>query len=253
MKYLDEVITLINNSNNILFFTGAGISTNCGIPDFRSQNGLYSYAEERYKVPYPEAVFDLDFFKKNPEPFYKLTKDLISKKIKPSTTHNLISNLEEQDKLLLVATQNIDMLHEKAGNKKVLSCHGSYLKGTCRSCGKLYRLVDYKEDLLKGVIPYCKCSGIIKPNITFFGEPLPQQFYDFLSNPPTVDLVITMGTSLEVQPANQIPLQYCGKVPTVIINIGKTKYDSYFDYTLSMDCDDFSKEVINKLNSNYNL
>lgn len=242
---MDEIIELIKKSNNILVFTGAGISTSCGIPDFRSSDGLYSFAKEKYGVPYPEALFDIKYFKKNPEPFFTLSKDMLSNSVIPSVTHKMIKKLEDLGKLERVVTQNIDMLHEKSGNKKVLACHGSYQTGTCKTCGKSYDYDQIKDDLIIGSIPKCSCGGIIKPDITFFGESLPSEFYNFMEYPPKVDLVIVMGTSLEVGPANQIPLLYKGKAPLVIINRDKTSYDYLFNFKSGLDCDIFSNNVLN--------
>lgn len=244
---MKEIIHLIKSSKKILIFTGAGISTNSGIPDFRSPDGLYSFAKKKYRVPYPEAVFDIDYFNKNPLPFFKLSSDLLKNDVKPSITHKFIKRLEDLGKLEVVATQNIDMLHEKCGNKRVLACHGSYQNATCCKCNKKYKFSDIKSNLLKGGIPYCSCKGVIKPDITFFGESLPEEFYNFISSPPDIDLLIVMGTSLEVAPANQIPLIYTGKVPLIIINRDKTEYDKYFDYKYLTDCDDFSKILLKEL------
>jgi NAD-dependent SIR2 family protein deacetylase len=242
---MEEIIELITKSNHILIFTGAGISTSCGIPDFRSDDGLYSYAKEKYMVPYPEALFDIDYFENDPRPFFSLSRDLLSTEITPSTTHKMIKKLEDLGKLKYVVTQNIDMLHEKSGNKNVLACHGSYETGTCRSCKKVYTYNQFKESLAKGSICRCRCGCIIKPDITFFGESLPKEFYSFMENPPTVDLVIVMGTSLEVGPANQIPLIYKGKAPLIIVNRDRTIYDHFFDFKSDMDCDDFSNLILN--------
>lgn len=244
---MEKCIKLIKNSKNILIFTGAGISTNSGIPDFRSHNGLYSFAKEKYNIPYPEAIFDINYFNKNPRPFFKLSRDLLKDDVQPTITHQFIKKLEDIGKLEIVATQNIDMLHEKCGNKKVLACHGSYQEATCCSCSKKYKFNDIKKDLLNGDIPYCSCKGVIKPNITFYGESLPEEFFNFISNPPKIDLVIVIGTSLEVAPANQIPLIYSGKTPLIIINRDKTAYDRYFDYCYLMDCDDFSRQLLKEL------
>lgn len=246
-KKIEECLKLISRSEKILIFTGAGISTGCGIPDFRSSDGLYSYAEEKYNVPYPEAVFDIDFFNKNPIPFFKLSKDLMSEDIKPSMTHKVIKKLEDMGKLEVVVTQNIDMLHEKCGNSRILSCHGSYETGTCRICGKNYIYNDFKLDLINGDVSYCPCGGVIKPDITFFGEALPEQFYTFMKNPPVVDIVLVMGTSLEVSPANSIPLLYKDKVPLIMINRDSTNFDSLFNYKYSMDCDKFSELLSHEL------
>ncbi|MGL1890900.1 MAG: silent information regulator protein Sir2 [Spirochaetaceae bacterium] len=244
---MNDCIELIKKSSKILIFTGAGISTNCGIPDFRSSNGLYSFAKQKYGVPYPEAVFDIDFFDQSPKPFSLLSADLLGKNIKPSASHNFIKKLEDLGKLEIVVTQNIDMLHEKCGNKRVLSCHGTYTTGHCRKCIKEYGYDFFIKYLLLGEVCYCDCGGVVKPDITFFGESLPAEFYQFVENPPVVDLVIVMGTSLEVQPANQVPLMYKGKVPLIIVNRDNTQFDSYFDYKLNMDCDDFSNMVMKEI------
>lgn len=242
---MNEIIQLIKESKEILVFTGAGVSTSCGIPDFRSEDGLYSFSKERYKIPYPEAIFDINYFKTNPQPFYTFSKELLSNKVLPSVTHKMIKKLEDLGKLKWVVTQNIDMLHEKSGNKNVLACHGSYETATCLTCNKKYDFKDIEDRLVLGEIPKCNCGGIIKPDITFFGESLPEKFYTFTQNPPKVDLVLVMGTSLEVGPANQIPLMYKGKVPLVIINRDKTAYDHYFTYKSPLDCDKFSNEILN--------
>lgn len=238
---LAEIISLVERSKNILVFTGAGVSTSSGIPDFRGEHGLYSSVQKRYNLPYPEAVFDINYFKKDPLPFFDLSKPLIDADIKPSLFHRYIAHLESLQKIKLVVTQNIDMLHQKAGSKKVVECHGSYQTATCISCQKQYLFDDIKESLAKGVAQYCQCGGVIKPDIVFFGEKLPELFYKILSDPPKIDLLIVAGTSLSVYPAVSLPISYLGKVSSIMINFDKTDYDSKFTYCINDDIDEVTK------------
>lgn len=244
---MESVLELIKNARKIIFFTGAGVSTNCGLPDFRGENGLYSYVEKKYGLPYPEAIFDINYFHNDPKPFFLLTSELLNNQVSPSITHNFITWLEKEGKVSVIATQNIDMLHEKSGSESVLACHGTYSDAKCLNCGKEYKLNDIEGTLLKGDIPSCFCGGIVKPNITFFGESLPSEFYNTIENPPEADLVVVMGTSLAVQPAASLPLMYRGKCPLVLVNRDKTDYDSYFDYIIYSDCDKFSKSMWDSL------
>lgn len=238
-----NVYKLVKNKRKIGIFSGAGISTSCGIPDFRGEGGLYSFAQERYNLPYPEAVFDLEYFKKCPKPFFLLSRDFLNEDVTPSFSHNYIASMEKDGKIEVVVTQNIDMLHEKAGSKKVVNCHGSYRSGTCRNCSKKYTFGDIEDSLKIGDIPLCRCGGIIKPDITFFGESLPMEFYTLLENPPQLDLLIVIGTSLTVEPAAGFPRNYFGRIPTILINRDKTPYDDFFDYIVRESIDDFFKGV----------
>lgn len=247
---MDSVIKLVKESRNIIFFTGAGVSTNCGLPDFRGEKGLYSYVESKYNLPYPEAIFELDYFNRNPKPFFKLSRELLNSNVQPSKTHNFITWLEQSGKLSLVVTQNIDMLHEKSGTRSVLPCHGTYERATCLKCRKEFEYSDIKKDILNGEVPRCACSGVIKPNITFFGENLPKSFYDVMDSPPEADLVIVVGSSLNVQPAASFPLLYRGSCPIVIVNRDKTIYDDLFTYVVNEDCDLFCNRLWEELRSN---
>jgi len=244
---INNAIDLIKSSEKIIVFTGAGISTNCGIPDFRGKNGLYEIVKKKYNLPYPVAVFYFSYFKYNPQPFYHLSKELLNIDIKPSISHKFIAWLEEQGKLKLVITQNIDMLHTKAGNKNVIECHGSYLTAHCIKCSKKFDLDQIEGKIKKGEIPLCECSGIIKPDVVFFGEQLPNNFYNAYQHPPEADLIMVMGSSLMVQPAAGFALMYAEKIKSIIINNDKTNYDNMFDFVLNMDLDEFSKTVWDKL------
>lgn len=239
----DHAVELIKKSKNILVFTGAGISTNSGLLDFRSKNGLYSLLSQNPDLPYPEAVFDISYFMKNPKPFFSVAKDMLAQHVKPTKCHELIAWLEEKNQISLVLTQNIDMLHYSAGSKKVLECHGSFMTAHCLSCNASYSLDDYKEIVLDGSIPYCKCGGIIKPDITFFGERLPSSFYDLINDPPETDLVLILGSSLNVQPAAGFALQMTKKVPSILVNMDPTPYDNAISLVYHADLEDFAEYV----------
>ena len=239
-----KILDVFLLSNKITFFTGAGISTNCGIPDFRGPKGLYSFVQEKYNLPYPEAIFDINYFCTNPKPFFDLSKDLLSNKIIPSISHKFIAWLEEKNKISLVMTQNIDMLHQKAGNKKVLGCHGTYSTATCINCKKQYILNEIEDSLKAGKPPVCKCNGIIKPDIVFFGEQLPSEFFNAYQNPPETDLLVVMGTSLTVQPAASFALKLSTTAKySIIVNLSSTDFDGHFKYSINEDLDKFSSKI----------
>jgi NAD-dependent SIR2 family protein deacetylase len=240
---LDDIAQLIDSSTHITVFTGAGISTSCGIPDFRSEKGLYSLVKNKYSLPYPEAVFDISFFNKNPKPFFELSRDFFSANIEPSLSHKFIAWLEVKNKISLVVTQNIDMLHQKAGTKKILQCHGTYETARCIKCNKNYSLEDIKEYMKKGEVPFCSCGGYIKPDIVFFGEQLPLKFYDYYESPPETDLLLAMGSSLTVQPAASFALKLAVRTRSILVNLSPTEYDDMFTYSVHEDLDTFSRKV----------
>ena len=187
---------LVNKCDNIVFFGGAGVSTESGIPDFRSKDGLYN---QQYKYP-PETILSHTFFMNNTEEFYKFYRDkLIVKGVKPNKAHIALAKLEEKGKLKAVITQNIDGLHQMAGSKNVLELHGSTLRNYCMDCGKSYD-IDYIENS-KGV-PKCECGGIIKPDVVLYEEMLNDdtitKSVQYISN---ADVLIIGGTSLNVYPA----------------------------------------------------
>jgi NAD-dependent SIR2 family protein deacetylase len=246
-KTLLEIVNLFNNAQKITVFTGAGISTTCGIPDFRGPHGLYSFVQEKYELPYPEAIFDINYFRENPEPFFDLSKELFSVNIIPSLSHKFIAWLEKENKIALVMTQNIDMLHRKAGNKKIIACHGTYTTAHCLNCNKLYKLEEIEESMKKGEVPYCECGSFIKPDVVFFSEQLPIEFFDVYQNPPETDLLLVMGTSLTVQPAASYALKIADSTKSIIVNLESTAYDSIFNYSIKEDLDKFSKQVWDEL------
>jgi NAD+-dependent protein deacetylase SIR2 len=209
---------------NIVVMTGAGISTSAGIPDFRSPDtGLYANLA-RLNLPYAEAVFDISYFRKNPLPFYTLAHELYPGKYRPTVTHSFISLLHQKGKLLKLFTQNIDCLEREAGvpNDKIVEAHGSFATQRCIECQTEYPDGKMKEMVQKMQVPHCirkTCNGLVKPDIVFFGEALPEAFHRNRSLPQKADLAIVMGTSLTVQPFASLPSFVKDDTPRVLINL----------------------------------
>lgn len=211
---------MIDNSNNIVFFGGAGVSTESGIKDFRSVDGLYN---EKYDYP-PEVILSRSFFDKHTKEFYKFYKEKLNcLNIDPNVTHKYLEKLEKTGKLKTIITQNIDGLHEKAGSKNVLLLHGTIYKNYCMLCHKSYSasFIFNSED-----IPKCSCGGIIKPDVVLYEEALDENVVASAINAiKTCDLLIVGGTSLAVYPAASYIRYFEGKY-LVIINNDSTIYDN---------------------------
>lgn len=220
MKKIDELQRIIDESNNIVFFGGAGVSTESGIKDFRSKDGLYNL---NYKYP-PELILSSNFFYNNTEEFYKFYKDKLNcLNSEPNIIHNYLAKLEQKGKLKGIITQNIDGLHTKAGNKKVYELHGTIYNNHCIKCGKYY---DAKYVFNSIGIPKCKCGGIIKPDVTLYGEMLDESMLNMsIHLISTCDTLIVAGTSLLVEPASSLIKLFKGK-NLVILNRSNTKYCS---------------------------
>ena len=217
---IQEFKELVDKSNNIVFFGGAGVSTESGIPDFRSKDGLYN---QKYKYP-PEEILSHEFFIENTEEFYKFYKDKVnSLKYEPNITHKKLAYLEQEGKLKAVITQNIDGLHQKAGSKNVLELHGSVLRNYCIKCNKFY---DAEYVFNSEGIPKCTCGGIIKPDVVLYGESLDEEVLEkSVYAIAKADLMIVGGTSLMVSPANGL-IRYFRGNNLVLINKDKTPYDN---------------------------
>lgn len=218
MKKIDELQRIIDESNNIVFFGGAGVSTESGIKDFRSKDGLYNL---NYKYP-PELILSSNFFYNNTKEFYKFYKDKLNcLNNEPNIIHNYLAKLEQKGKLKGIITQNIDGLHTKAGNKKVYELHGTIYNNHCIKCGKYY---DAKYVFNSIGIPKCKCGGIIKPDVTLYGEILDESILNMsIHLISTCDTLIVAGTSLLVEPASSLIKLFKGK-NLVILNRSNTKY-----------------------------
>lgn len=210
---------LVNESNNIVFFGGAGVSTESGIPDFRSKDGLYN---QEYIYP-PEEILSHTFFINNTGEFYKFYKaKMNSLKYEPNITHIKLAELENKGKLKAVITQNIDGLHQKAGSKTVYELHGSVLRNYCMNCKKFY---DAEYVFNSSGIPKCTCGGIIKPDVVLYEEGLDDNTVtNSILAIQNADMLIVAGTSLTVQPAASLINYFRGR-NLVLINKDATQYD----------------------------
>lgn len=207
----------------IVVMTGAGISTAAGIPDFRSpKTGLYANLQ-KYNLPYPEAVFDISYLRENPDPFFMLAGEMYPTKFKPTTFHMFIKWISDLGCLKRVFTQNIDTLERIAGvpGELVVEAHGSFATSRCIDCKRTADKDAVEENVLvKKAVPKCEeCGGIVKPDVVFFGEGLPERFFDLLDDFDDVDLAIVAGTSLQVAPFNHLPDMVPLNVPRWLINI----------------------------------
>ncbi len=229
----EELKTIIDEASNVVFFGGAGVSTESGIPDFRSKDGLY-HAEQSYGYP-PETILSHTFYVKHTETFFKYYKEnLICRDVQPNKAHLALAALERSGKLKAVITQNIDGLHQKAGSVNVLELHGSTLRNTCEKCGEHYDL-DYVMDEAncEHGIPYCKiCGGRIKPDVVLYEEMLDNDVMIKAINAiQAADVMIVGGTSLNVYPAAGLISYFRGK-HLVLINRSATPYDDAADLVI---------------------
>lgn len=228
---MQELLNLLQNSKYCVVLTGAGISTLSGIPDFRGKDGIYNKFDA-------DLIFSLEYFNKDPSYFYTHSRELIYEldKKEPNIIHKVLSELEKRGIVKAVITQNIDMLHQRAGSKNVIEVHGSPRNHTCLACGKKYSF-EYVADLVKTeVIPMCnECGGLIKPDVIFYGEMLEHDVIEkAIEESSKADLIIVLGSSLVVQPAATLPfytldnggdLVIVNNMPTPLDNSAKNKYD----------------------------
>jgi NAD-dependent deacetylase len=216
----------LSESDNIVFFGGAGVSTESGIPDFRSVDGLYS---QKYKYP-PETILSHSFFMHNQEEFYEFYRDkMLITDAKPNVTHLELARLEEMGKVKAVVTQNIDGLHQMAGSKNVLELHGSVHRNYCMACGKSYGI-----DIILNTtgVPRCECGGVIRPDVVLYEEGLDEKVLsESVRYISSADMLIVGGTSLSVYPAAGLVRYYKGN-KLVLINKSATPYDRYANLLL---------------------
>ena len=217
---------MVAQSDNIVFFGGAGVSTESGIPDFRSVDGLYN---QKWKYP-PETILSRSFFDRNPEEYYRFHREkLVIDDVKPNRVHLRLAELEREGKLRAVITQNIDGLHQAAGSKNVLELHGSILRAYCSRCRKPYPA----DAINKGTgVPRCDCGGVIRPDIVLYEEQLDEDVLrksiDYIRN---ADVLIVGGTSLNVYPAAGLINYYRGN-KLVLVNLSATPYDDEADLVI---------------------
>ncbi|MBQ6013959.1 MAG: NAD-dependent protein deacylase [Firmicutes bacterium] len=223
---LDTLKTWVDEAKKIVFFGGAGVSTESGIPDFRSVDGLYN---QKFKYP-PETIISHSFFERRPEEFFEFYKEkMLPLGFEPNVTHKVLARWESEGRLLAVVTQNIDGLHQKAGSKNVLELHGSVLRNYCTRCHKSYSAEFVKNS--RGV-PLCDCGGVVKPDVVLYEESLDQDvMYRAARAISEADLLIVAGTSLTVWPAAGMIRYYRGK-RLVLINRDETPFDNEADLVL---------------------
>lgn len=233
-----KLIDMINSSKSIVFFGGAGVSTESGIPDFRSKDGLYNM---KYNYP-PEKILSHSFFVTNTEDFFKFYKEKMnSLKYNPNTTHYTLVKLEKLGKLKAIITQNIDGLHQKAGSKVVYELHGSVMRNYCLNCGKEYN-AEYVFNS-KSIIPKCSCGGVIKPDVVLYEEPLDNEVYEnALKAISNCDMLIIGGTSLAVYPASYLINYFKGKY-IVLINKDSTTFDKKADLVINDSLGNVFKKI----------
>ncbi|MCR4616767.1 MAG: NAD-dependent protein deacylase, partial [Lachnospiraceae bacterium] len=222
---IKELNEIINNYDNIVFFGGAGVSTESGIPDFRSVDGLYN---QKYDYP-PETILSHTFYTRNRKEFYRFYKDkMLIEGAEPNACHKKLAELEAAGKLKAVITQNIDGLHQKAGSKEVLELHGSTLRNYCEHCGKFFDF-DYIKNST-GDFPVCdECGGPIKPDVVLYEEGLNQDTINkAVRYIAQAQVLIIAGTSLAVYPAAGL-IDYFSGEKLVVINMAPTSRDSYAD------------------------
>ena len=219
---IEKLREIVRESNNIVFFGGAGVSTESGIPDFRSVDGLYN---QQWSYP-PETILSHSFFTRDPEEYYRFHRaKLVVEGVKPNRAHLRLASLEREGKLRAVITQNID----GAGSKKVLELHGSILRAYCSKCRRPYPadVINYGTG-----VPHCSCGGVIRPDIVLYEEGLDEdilsQSISYIRN---ADVLIVGGTSLNVYPAAGLINYYRGN-KLVLVNLSETPYDSYADLVI---------------------
>ena len=238
-KQYEELKEIINKSHSIVVFTGAGISVPSGIPDFRSADGIYNQ-KTKFSAS-PEDIISHSFFMSHTEDFYSFYKDkMCYPKAEPNAAHKYFADLEKKGKNVIVVTQNIDGLHQKAGSKFVYELHGTIHQNFCMKCGRLFGL-DYVMN--SNGVPHCdKCGGIVKPNVVLYEEGLDEDTVQRSINAiMTCDTLIIIGTSLRVYPAAGFIRYFRGRY-LVVINKDATSYDSNCDLV-------FNEDVINVINN----
>lgn len=218
-KKIDQLADFLLDSRKTIVLTGAGISTESGIPDFRGPDGLWSKVDPMY-------VFSAETFVRRPRVFYEAGLPLMGalRSARPNAAHRIIAGLEGAGLVWGVVTQNVDGLHQQAGSKNVFELHGHLRSATCMKCGHVISWEKLEEMVAAGELPpHHHCGGVFKPDAVFFGDPLPADFYDCCREVSDSDLLLVVGSSLEVSPVNYLP-QLCSRL--VIVNMGNTMADN---------------------------
>lgn len=240
---LQKFAEIIRECNNIVFFGGAGVSTESGIRDYRSRDGLYNTVKD-YNVT-PETILSRSFFFQSPNIFYDFYSKYFISKAEPNAAHKALARLEELGKLSAVITQNIDGLHQKAGSRKVIELHGTSSLFTCSKCKKEEKSDSVIKEIKLGLVPKCKfCGGLMKPKVVLYEEPLFDGVCEAaISHIEKADMLIIGGTSLAVYPAASFIRFFNGKY-TVVINKSETSHDSSADLVIHDSIGKVFEEVI---------
>lgn len=241
--YISKLAELISAGSRIVFFGGAGVSTESGIPDFRSEDGVFS-AIRKYGYP-PEELLSHSFFTRKPDIFYRYYKELLmSTDARPNDAHIALAQLEQMGKLSAIVTQNIDGLHQKAGSKNVFELHGSIHRNYCMRC---HRFFDAEYVKNHSGIPYCSCGGMIKPDVVLYEEALePDVMRGAAKHIQNADMLIIGGTSLQVYPAAGFIDCYSGN-KLVLINKSRTPYDGRADLVINAPIGQVFRQVMESL------
>ncbi|XP_077115095.1 NAD-dependent protein deacetylase sirtuin-1 [Ranitomeya variabilis] len=255
---MEDALKLLQESKKIMVLTGAGVSVSCGIPDFRSRDGIYArLAVDFPDLPNPQAMFDIEYFRKDPRPFFKFAKEIFPGQFQPSLCHKFIAMLDKEGKLLRNYTQNIDTLEQVAGIQRIIQCHGSFAMASCLICKNKVDCETVRDDIFNQVVPRCpRCPpdeplAIMKPDIVFFGENLPAEFHRAMKyDKDEVDLLIVIGSSLKVRPVALIPSSIPHEVPQILINREPLPH-LHFDIELLGDCDVIINQLCQSLGGKY--
>ena len=237
---------MIQECDNIVFFGGAGVSTESGVKDYRSEDGLYNTVKE-YGVS-PEEILSHSFFFQHPDIFYDFYRKYFVVDVEPNNAHKALAELERMGKLKAVITQNIDGLHQKAGSKSVIELHGTASKFSCGACGREDDNIEILEIIKRGQVPKCKhCAGLMKPKVVLYEEPLyegvAESAVDYISR---ADMLIVGGTSLAVYPAASFVRYFKGK-HLVMINKSETGYDTNADIIIRENIGEVFEMVMNTM------
>ena len=262
-KYPEFIYKLKNNKfKKIVFLVGAGISTSSGIPDFRSENGIFNQIKEKYNLDSPNDFFHIAYFYQNPKLFYQFSKEFYSQKYKPSLFHYFMSFINHKKLLYYIFTQNIDNIESQLNieKEKIIYAHGNLYEASCPKCGEKVDFSNYLNYVMNDEIKYCeKCGAPVKSNVVFYGESLSDEFFEKSYDVLNADLIFIAGTSLEVPPFNRLAYGHTNKNSyRVVINrlrVGKKYIPRGLDYedTESKDmmligeCDDVVKNLIRDL------
>ena len=262
-KYPEFIKNLKNHQfKKIVFLVGAGISTSAGIPDFRSEDGIFNKIKKKYNLDSPEDFFHIDFFYKNPSLFYEFSKDFFSKKFKPTLFHYFMSFINHKNLLYYIFTQNIDNLESQLNinKEKIIYCHGNLFEASCPKCGLKNDFSNYLEYVMNNKIKYCeKCGSPVKSSVVFYGESLSEEFFEKSYDVLNADLIFIAGTNLEVSPFNQLAYGHTNNNSyRIVINklrVGKKFVIRGLDYEnpnskdimLIGECDEVVKDIIHDL------